>query len=175
MKRNVLTVRDNASVIEVARFLRDNGINGAPVMDDVGKVIGIVSQSDMIKLTKISATAYRDQERETGKYDGTTPSKPPGLLQTFLSPLYMARWGAQAARLDRDEEESDLLRTKTAADIMTKPVITAGQHDSIRKVVETMTGRGINRVPVVDERGELVGMITRADIVEAMAKQLAVK
>jgi CBS-domain-containing membrane protein len=171
LKPNVLTIRDNAPIFEVVRFLHENGISGAPVVDDVGKMVGIVSQSDLIKLTTVAAKAERDEEREAAKYESATASKHMGFLQQILSPLYIARWGAQAARLDREEEESQLLRTKTVGDIMTKNVVTVGEGESIRKVVELMTGNGINRIPVVDGHGALVGMIARDDIIEALAKQ----
>ena len=171
MNSKVLTVRDDTSVIDVARFFHEKGIIGAPVVDDVGKMVGIVSQADLIKLTNLAVRAEEDEEKDAAKYDGTKRLKPT-LLQRALVLFLIPLWRSQDARLERDEDESSELESRTAADIMTKNVVTVAEGEPIRRVVELMTTKGINRIPVVDGQGGLVGMITRADVVDALAKEL---
>lgn len=175
MNMGVMTLRDDTSVKDVARFLHEKAINGVPIVDDTGKMVGIVSQSDLIKLAKVTAGAELDQEREASNYDGTKASKKPGIFQYILSPLLVIRMQRSVARLDKDMQESEVLEDKTAADIMTKEVISVGLNEPIKKVAELMTAHGINRVPVLGNEGQLSGMITRADLVQALAKQLGAK
>jgi CBS domain-containing protein len=55
----------------------------------------------------------------------------------------------------------------TAADVMTAPVVTIGERASLRDAAQIMTKRSLKRLPVVDEAGELIGIVSRADILRA--------
>ena len=59
---------------------------------------------------------------------------------------------------------ADPTRAETAADIMTSPPITVVAHTSLRNVVNILSENDINRVPVVDEIGRLVGIVSRTDV-----------
>ncbi|HEX7468610.1 MAG TPA: CBS domain-containing protein, partial [Methanobacterium sp.] len=50
MQKNVIKFKATDSIIEVAQSLRDNKISGAPIVDEENKVIGIVSEGDIIRL-----------------------------------------------------------------------------------------------------------------------------
>ncbi|RME82477.1 MAG: CBS domain-containing protein [Caldilineae bacterium] len=73
-----------------------------------------------------------------------------------------------AARLDHDtlSEEMEQLKTSslTVADVMTAPAVTAHQDEPLGVAVARMIRRGLKRVPVVDRRGRLVGVLSRVDI-----------
>jgi CBS domain-containing protein len=56
---------------------------------------------------------------------------------------------------------------KKAGDIMTSPVITVREHAVLSEITKLLTENNINRVPVVDEKGCIVGIISRGDIVRA--------
>lgn len=60
-----------------------------------------------------------------------------------------------------------------AADIMTQPVISVRAADKARVAVDRMVKHGLKRLPVVDERGQLVGIVSRLDVFRAVAFQLA--
>jgi CBS domain-containing protein len=61
-------------------------------------------------------------------------------------------------------------RSKRLRDVMTKPVITTGPEADIREIALTLDEKRIKRLPVVDEQGKLIGVISRADIVRAIGK-----
>ena len=59
------------------------------------------------------------------------------------------------------------LRGRHAKDIMSAPAITVGPETSVRDIAALFMARGINRVPVVDETGRLLGIVSRADLLRA--------
>ncbi|MDQ1240598.1 MAG: rane protein [Thermodesulfobacteriota bacterium] len=59
------------------------------------------------------------------------------------------------------------VRTQRAEDIMTCPAITATQETTVMEVADMMARRGINRIPVVDDKGLLTGIVSRADVVRS--------
>lgn len=59
-------------------------------------------------------------------------------------------------------------QSKRLRDVMTTPVITTGPETDIREIALTLDEKRIKRVPVVDEKGRLIGVISRADIVRAI-------
>lgn len=56
---------------------------------------------------------------------------------------------------------------RSAADIMTSPVTTVGGEATIQAAYQIMVDRGVNRLPVVDGEGRLVGIVTRSDLLRA--------
>lgn len=59
MTKQVLTVKPHASVREVAALLSEHGISGVPVIEDNGRVVGIVSEGDLLHRTEIGTDAAR--------------------------------------------------------------------------------------------------------------------
>ena len=59
------------------------------------------------------------------------------------------------------------IRGRTAADIMTSPVVTVGEETALADLAEQMTRAGVNRVPVVSAGGEVVGIVSRSDLIRA--------
>lgn len=59
------------------------------------------------------------------------------------------------------------MRTQKAADIMSSPAVTVAPDTPLKTVSEILVAKGINRVPVVDREGRLIGLVSRADIVKA--------
>ncbi|SPD71787.1 CBS domain protein [uncultured Desulfobacterium sp.] len=66
------------------------------------------------------------------------------------------------------------LRKQKAQDIMTSPVVTVTEDTAVTQVAAIMTEKGINRVPVTDRQGRLIGIVSRADIVQVSC-ELATK
>jgi CBS domain-containing protein len=127
MTTHVVAVRKNASFKEMAARLREHRVSAFPVLDEDNKVIGVVSEADM--LTK-----------EVMEYAGSRPS---GILHH--------REQAKAAGT-------------TAADLMTKPAVTIGPSEFISKAARLMYTRKVKRLPVVDDDGRLIGIVSRADV-----------
>ncbi len=137
MTRKVITVKEEDTIQEVVKLILDNKISGVPVINDSKEVVGIISESDLI---------YRDK-------DISVPAFLP-LFESFII-------------LESVRKFEDKIRKKTAykvKDAMTSPAVTVNEDDDINNIVNIMLDRKINRVPVVDSEGTLVGIITRADI-----------
>ena len=113
MTRKVATIYPQASAQEAAQLLDERRISGAPVIDVDGKIIGIITEADII--SKVN--------RE-------------GLC---------------------------------VADIMSKNVIAISEETPVSDIAALLTERKIKRVPVVSD-GKLVGIVSRADIVHAVAQ-----
>jgi CBS domain-containing protein len=75
-----------------------------------------------------------------------------------------------AAGSDRVDEVLGALASRTAGDVMTAPVVTIGAERYVREAVELMLDRKVKRLPVVDERGRLVGMLSRLDVFRAITR-----
>lgn len=145
MSAKVYAVYADNSVEELAKLLTDNNISGAPVIDRDKKVIGIVTEKDIM---------YKDTE----------PRFPPAAnilgAQIFLGSV--KKYNAQLRKI---------LAT-SVNDLMTKDVITVTDDTDIKDIVDIMLANNINRVPVTDGDKRLVGIISRADIVRYMAKNM---
>ena len=59
------------------------------------------------------------------------------------------------------------IEQRQAADLMTSPAVTVGPEASVRDIAALFTGRGLNRVPVTDPSGRLLGLVSRGDLVRA--------
>jgi CBS-domain-containing membrane protein len=71
--------------------------------------------------------------------------------------------------------ETDLLTKRatagpTAADLMTSPAVTASPDELVSSVARLMSRRKLRRVPVVDRRGHLVGIVTRSDVLSVFSR-----
>ena len=86
--------------------------------------------------------------------------------------------GGLAARLsvygllprDAREEAAALLTGRTVRDVMTAPAHTIGERASLRDASQRMVKKGLKRLPVVDEAGELIGIVSRTDILRSASK-----
>ena len=113
MTTRVVSTRPSRKVEEVTRVLYFHGISGLPVVDDQDRVIGMVTEADILG-------------RTTGQ--------------------------------------------DTIRDIMSAPVHTVAEDTPLEEIATLLTDRKIKRVPVVRE-GKLVGIVSRADVVRALASR----
>jgi CBS domain-containing protein len=141
MTEQVLTIGPEAPIRDVARILVEHRISGIPVCDMEGRVVGVVSEADIL---------YKEHDPAEGQVGGSLG----WLVDGRLDPK---RW-AKAEAL-------------TAARAMTAPAITIGPAESVEMAARTMTERGVNRLPVVDgetlvgivTRADLVRAFTQGD------------
>jgi CBS-domain-containing membrane protein len=137
MSKNVIAVKRDADLHEVSRLLSEHRISGMPVVDDDNRVIGVVSEADVLVLAGMN-------KKHTFK----------DVLRIILGEPVPSRTGGGHVE-----------------NVMSAPVFTAGEDDDIKKAAGILDERKIKRLPVVDERGKLVGIISRADIVRAISKK----
>ncbi len=148
MTADPITTNPEMEVTDVARIMVDNNIGGLPVIDDDGSLIGIVTESDLI---------MQDTEVEFPSF------------VTFLSGYVFV-----PGSLHRFEEKFKKAVAATAREIMTDEVITVDADDSVEDVATMMSKKKLKRFPVV-EAGALVGMITMADIVKLISRDIPVE
>ncbi len=140
MTKDVITVGPDTPVTEIARILAKNNISGVPVVDSNGKVIGIVSEADLLIKHNKNEVPYRL-----------------ALFGLWVVPDESIVEAYKAARGDT-----------TAADVMTRNVITFNEEDEVDKIAEVMVKKKINRVPILSN-GKLVGIVSRGDIIRSIA------
>jgi CBS domain-containing protein len=145
MTAPVTSATEDQSLKEVLELLARERFSGVPVVDKNGKAVGVISDTDIIR------------------YSQQLSVIPLSNLSGWISPY------AEISDLASMRKGVDLLHKTTVSQVMTKKIYTILQDASASDVAKLMNRRKINRVPVVDENGKLVGIITRADIVQCMA------
>jgi CBS domain-containing protein len=144
MVTEVVSFKRNDPIHYVAWALREKRISGAPIVED-RKVLGIVSERDIMRLI----------EEHDIKINLLFPSP----LDVIELPL----------KVKHELTEMVALIKETAAtaveEIMTKKVITISSQDTVAEAARIMGEHKINRLPVVDKNSNLVGLITRGDVI----------
>lgn len=143
MSRNVITIQPSTSVGQIARLMSDHGISGLPVVDDGGRVVGVVTELDMI----VRNTRF----------------KMPTFFVILDSIIYLETPQHFQERLEQ------VLGT-TAEEIMSKPAVTISPGATIEELAELMIDQRINPIPVV-ENDRLIGIVSRSDIIRLMAEE----
>jgi CBS domain-containing protein len=150
MQSHVITVRKNSRIHDAARILRENRISGAPVVDDDGNLVGIISEGDIMRLIEVHSPSLN--------------LLMPSPLDLLELPLRMKHEYDEIARGIRKAA------VMLVEEIMTPKVVTVPPDASVSDAAELMERHDIKRLPVVDEDGRLVGIITRGDIIGAFVK-----
>lgn len=143
MNEKVVACLPETRIEDVVRTLAEHNISGMPVIDVHEKVIGIVSESDLLLAGELE----------------------PKRIKTALFGFYILRESV----MDRLAE----LRGVQVRDVMTRDVVTFGPEDSVPDIAKVLHDKRINRVPIVDEEKTLLGILSRADIIRALADQMA--
>ncbi len=140
MTREVISVGTGMRVGQIARVFREHQLSGLPVIDEEGELAGIITELDMVKRH-------------------ARPQMPAFLpLLGVYVPL-------------RTKEYRESLRRITgvvAADIMTTPVNTISPDASIEDAATVMVSNRSNPLPVVDDDGHMIGIISRTDILRVI-------
>lgn len=140
MVTDVVTARPDMSVKELAELLRERGVGGAPVVDDDGSVVGMVTDGDLMAL---------DADLHFPHY-----------IQFLDSVIYLER-------ASKFEERLKKAVAATVRDIMTDEVLTVAPDDPVRKAATLMSEHKIDRVPV-EKDGKLVGIVGRHDVLKVL-------
>ena len=135
----VITTKPSASVKEVAQFLLQNHISAVPVVDDSGKLVGIVSEGDLMRRADLGTERHR---------------------AWWLTALFTAEETLAAEYVKQ--------HSRKVADVMTKRLVTAGPDAALNEIAGLLERHSIKRVPIV-ENGALVGIVSRANLIQALA------
>ena len=140
MTKNPITVRGDMEIVKAAKLLLDRRINGVPVVDEDGKLMGILCQSDIIvqqkKLPVPSFFSFLDGYISLGSTKGF-------------------------------EKEVKKMAATTVRDAMTPNPVTVGPDSDIETVAALMVDHNLYTLPVV-EKGVLVGVIGKVDILRTL-------
>ncbi|HEX5295923.1 MAG TPA: CBS domain-containing protein [Streptosporangiaceae bacterium] len=126
MTTEVMAVKMETTFKEMAAVLLRYRVSALPVVDDAGRVIGVVSEADLL-----AKEALAD----------------PGLVAELVH--------------HKDVRKAEGL---TAGDLMTRPPVTAAPDDPVEQAARMMHFMRVKRLPVVNPSGQLVGIISRADV-----------
>jgi CBS domain-containing protein len=146
MTTEVITVDPNTSVQALATLLSERGISGVPVVDSDNRLIGVVSEGDL--LHRVETGTELRPERLTGR-------RRSWWLDTIASDQDLAR---------------DYVKShgRTVKDVMTPDVISVTDTTELAEIAMLLETKRIKRVPVVRD-GKLVGIVSRANLVRALA------
>ncbi len=141
MRTGIPSVGPDATIAETAKILVDHQVPGVVVVEK-GKLIGIITEADLI---------VREAEVEV-------PTPVP-----FLDAIFMADAGIPF------EEEMRKVLAVNARQLMTSPVISIRSFATLTEVATLMVDRRINPVPVLDDDLQVVGLISRSDLVRIIS------
>lgn len=142
MTKEVVSARPGMSIHELAQLFVQKDISGAPVIDDAGRLVGVVLEEDLI---------LQDKKIH---------------LPTLISILN----GVFALGEDRFENEMRKMGAITVEGIMAKDVAPISPETPVEDVATTVIEKGVHYFPVV-ENGMLAGVVTKKDIVRAIAQK----
>jgi len=143
MVKKIIAVQENENIKALFKLLDRSGILGVPVVNDKRHVVGIVTETDLIR--------------------HFTTLETPHSVNLLGSIVYLN---------DISEFNKHLKEhcAETVKDLMTAPVVTASETTALIDVINLMSENNISRLPVVNKKGELTGIITRRDVVHQLAK-----
>jgi CBS domain-containing protein len=140
MTREVITVTPETPLRELAAILSEKHVNGVPVIDDEGDLLGVVCESDLV-----------NQNR---------PLHIPTVFVILDSVIPLENpW--------RVEKEFKRLTATTVGEIYSHPAVTVAPDTDLSEVARIMSEKKIYTIPVVD-RGKLVGVLGKADIIRSL-------
>ena len=144
MDSNPATVSPDAPVEQIVAVLRDHGIPGVPVVDGDGRCVGIVTEADLV---------LPDDQGDLHL---------PHYINLFGGTVFLEPLGRYEQRLRK-------AFASTAEDMMTREPDTIAPDATAKEAARLIHDTGHNRLPVVDEDGRLVGVVTRLDVLGALA------
>jgi CBS domain-containing protein len=133
-----ITVGPDSSIKSVAEIFVRHRISAVPVIDPAGKLIGIISEGDLLH-----------------RAETETERRRPWWLRIFID-------------VDQLADEYVQARARKVSDVMTRHVVTAPPEMPLHELAALLEKHAIKRVPIVDH-GHLVGIVSRANIVQAVA------
>ncbi len=145
MTSPVVTINQNSTIYEAVELISKNSFSGLLVTDSEGILGGILSETDILK--------YSEKDNIV----------PLVSLSGWISPH------TEITDIAAIRKGAELLKSTPIKKVMTKKVISIDKDSSVYDVARIMNKKNINRLPVIDDEGIVVGIITRSDMVRAMA------
>ena len=141
MTSEVVTVSTTDSVEQCAKLLQEHDISGLPVLDEAGKVAGMITEGDLIRRA--------------------SRVKAPGYLEILGGLIYL---GSPKKFVDELQRAMSL----EAGQLMSKNLVSIKPDDTVEKAATLMVEKKISRLPVIDENHKLLGIVSRRDIMGSL-------
>lgn len=188
MTQEVVVLREKMPLREAARLLIQRGISGAPVVDDVGRCVGVLSTTDFVRLAlrrddvknalrpaQPLGCGFQLKHREPSGQEVVLCTLPFGVCP--IQRMQPTESGEErvvcrephCVLTDWQVVELEKLPTDEVGQYMTPNPITVSASLSVRKLARLMMERHIHRVVVVDDVGGPIGIVTPMDILKAVA------
>jgi CBS domain-containing protein len=143
MTENVIALSPDDEITKAARILLEERINGAPVVDADGKLVGILCQSDLIAQQK---------------------RLPLPTIFTILDGFI------PLSSMKHLEKEVEKMTATLVSHAMTPNPVTANPDNDIEEVAMLMVDRKFHTIPVVDSDGKLAGIVGKHDSLKTLVK-----
>ena len=145
MDPDPVTVQETEGVEQVWRLMKEHEVNGLPVVNDGGRCVGIVTEADLV---------IADEEGD------------------LHIPHYIELFGGLVFLEPLREFERKLRKAAatTVEELMTADPVTIEPDATVKRAARMIAERHHNRLPVV-EHGRLVGLVTRVDVLAALAEE----
>ena len=140
MTTELITVSPETEIVKAAKLLLENRINGVPVVNATGKLVGILCQSDLIAQQK---------------------RLPIPSFFTFMDGLF------SMSSLKQIEKQVEKIAAYTVAQAMTPDPVFIQPDMSIEVVASLMVDNSFHTIPVLHE-GKLVGIVGKVDILRTL-------
>lgn len=137
VRRDLSSVERDTPISQAIRLLENAGLSSLPVVDEEGRLVGVISERDIIR----------------------------ALVPEYMDMLHSASFLPSLDQLARKLRE---IGDHPVERYMTKEVVVAKLDDSDLYVADIMLRRGLKQLPVVDEKGRLVGMVRRIDLLSRL-------
>jgi len=141
MTRDVISVTPETSIEELASVLSKNRISGAPVVDEEGALVGIVTEKDLI--------------RQNARLHIPT------VIRIFDASIMLGKPGRMLDEMKR-------MAATRVEDILSREVVTISPEDTIQEIATIMSEKNVHLLPVLDE-GKIVGIVGKVDMVRALS------
>ena len=141
MTSEVITVRQNTTVKELAEILWKNKISGVPVLDDNDAVVSVVTESDLI--------------------DQTKKVHIPTMISLLDSVIFL-----ESSK--KTEEEIKKMSGNTVQDICSGDLISVTEKTGLDEIATIMSEKNLHTLPVIQDN-KLVGVIGKSDIIRSIA------
>ena len=141
MTKEVVTVKPEMTIEDLARLFTKHDISGAPVVDEAGGLIGIVTENDLIKM---------EQRLHI-----------PTIITIFDAVIYLGS-------SKKFEDDLKRMAATKVSDIYKRDVVTITENTTIEEVATIMCEKDIHHLPVV-KKGKLMGIVGKKDVVWAIS------
>jgi CBS domain-containing protein len=147
MEKDVIAVSPEDGIPKVLKIFSKNRISGAPVVEG-RKLVGMITDSDII-----------------AKLDVHTPK-----IHFASHPDFLLIMAGLKGKSDSLKKEMQVMKKFRVSDFMTTEVFAVRPDDPVKDIAGIMHSKQVNRVPVVNKKGQVVGIVTRQDIIRALTK-----